>query len=71
MRVRTLYAIEGEIRGHSAEHRRAMRQERSRPIVEAATQLAAGSGQASVRPIRFGQSHALRDPALAGSGGVP
>lgn len=35
VRVRTLYAIEGEIRGHPAEHRWAVRQERSRPIVEA------------------------------------
>jgi transposase len=30
-----LYAIEKEIRGHPAEHRRQVRQERSRPIVEA------------------------------------
>ncbi len=35
VRVRTLYAIEAEIRGHPAEHRRAVRQSRSRPIVEA------------------------------------
>lgn len=35
VRVRALYAIEAEIRGHLAEHRRAMRQERSRPIVDA------------------------------------
>ena len=35
VRVRALYAIEAEIRGHSAEYRRAVRQERSRPIVEA------------------------------------
>ena len=34
-RVRALYAIEAEIRGHPAEHRRAVRQERSQPIVEA------------------------------------
>ena len=34
-RVRELYAIEAEIRGHSAEHRRRVRDERSRPIVEA------------------------------------
>jgi len=34
-RVRELYIIEGEIRGHSAEHRRQVRQKRSRPIVEA------------------------------------
>jgi transposase len=34
-RVAALYAIEAEIRGHSAEHRRQVRQSRSRPIVEA------------------------------------
>jgi len=33
-RIRELYAIEAEIRGHPAEHRRHVRQERSRPIVE-------------------------------------
>ncbi len=35
VRVRELYAIEADIRGHSAEHRQAVRQDRSRPIVEA------------------------------------
>src|SRR3954451_8199168 len=34
-RIRELYAIEAEIRGHPAEHRRRARGERSRPIVEA------------------------------------
>jgi len=34
-RVRELYIIEGEIRGHPAEHRQQVRQARSRPIVEA------------------------------------
>ena len=34
-KVVELYAIEAEIRGQSAEHRRRVRQERSRPIVEA------------------------------------
>jgi transposase len=34
-RVAELYAIEAEIRGQSAAHRRRIRQERSRPIVEA------------------------------------
>jgi transposase len=34
-RIRALYAIEAEIRGHPAEHRLRMRQERSRPIVDA------------------------------------
>jgi len=33
--IQLLYAIEAEIRGQSAEHRRQARQERSRPIVEA------------------------------------
>ena len=35
VRVRSLYAIEAKIRGHPAEHRRVVRQERSRPIVAA------------------------------------
>ncbi len=34
-KVGELYAIEAEIRGHPAEHRRHVRQERSRPIVDA------------------------------------
>jgi len=34
-KIAALYAIEAEIRGHPAEHRRQVRQERSRPIVEA------------------------------------
>ena len=34
-RVAALYAIEAEIRGHSADHRKQVRQQRSRPIVDA------------------------------------
>jgi len=34
-RIGKLYEIEAEIRGHSAEHRRAVRQQRSRPVIEA------------------------------------
>jgi transposase len=34
-RIAALYRIEGEIKGRSAEERRAARQERSRPLVEA------------------------------------
>ena len=34
-RIGKLYEIEAEIRGHAAEHRHAVRQERSRPVVEA------------------------------------
>ena len=35
MRIAALYRIEDDIRGRSAEERRAVRQERSRPLVEA------------------------------------
>lgn len=35
VQIRELYAIEAEILGHPAEHRRQVRQARSRPIVEA------------------------------------
>jgi len=34
-RIRELYAIEAEIRGHPAEHRKQVRHDRSRPIVDA------------------------------------
>ena len=34
-RIGKLYEIEAEIRGHPAEHRHAVRQQRSRPVVEA------------------------------------
>ena len=34
-RIRALYAIEAEIRGHPAEHRKQVRHDRSRPIVDA------------------------------------
>ena len=70
VRVRTLYAIEAEIRGHPAEHRRAGSPGTKSPDCGSALRLAAGPGQASVRPVRPGQSHALRDPALAGAGRV-
>ena len=35
MRIAELYRIEGDIRGRSAEERRAARQARSRPVLEA------------------------------------
>ena len=34
-RIRELYAVKAEIRGHPAEHRRQVRHDRSRPIVDA------------------------------------
>jgi transposase len=33
-RIASLYAIEGEIHGHSAEERRDARQQRSKPIIQ-------------------------------------
>jgi transposase len=34
-RIKALYAVEAEIRGLPAEHRRAARQEKTRPLIEA------------------------------------
>ena len=70
-RIRELYAIEAEIRGRPAEHRRDVRQTRSRPIVEALhawlqEQLPRVSGASDL-----GEGDALCDHALAGVGSVP
>ncbi len=56
-RIAALYRIEGEIRGRSAEERRAVRQERSRPLVEAlepwlARQARASSARRASSPRR-------------------
>ena len=68
---RALYAIEAEIRGHSAEHRKQVRQERSRPIVDALlTWLQDHVGRVSAISD-LARGHPLRDPALAGPRGVP
>ena len=61
--IRALYAIEAEIRGHSAEARRAVRQERSTPVVEAlhawlAAQLERVSGKSALaEAIRYALRH--------------
>jgi transposase len=62
-RIGELYAIEAEIRGHPADYRRRIRQERSRPIVEAlhvwlqdhAGRVSAASGLAEA--IRYALRH--------------
>ncbi len=61
-RIAKLYEIEAEIRGHPAEHRRTIRQERSQPIVEAlhtwlAQQLPRLSGSS---PLAEAMRYALR-----------
>ena len=62
-RIGELYAIEAEIRGRPAEERRAVRQERSKPIVEAlhawlTAQLGRVSGKSSLaEAIRYALRH--------------
>ncbi len=62
-RIARLYAIEAEVRGHSADARRAERQARSKPLVEdlntwLAQQLARVSGRSPIaEAIRYGLSH--------------
>jgi transposase len=62
-RIGALYAIEDEIRGHSAEDRRRERQQRSRPLVEALQvwlreQLARLSGRSTLaQAIRYAFNH--------------
>ena len=70
-RMPRLYAIEAEIRGHPAEHRRQVRQQRSRPIVEALHDWLQDHVDARVRRVRSGEGHPLRDPALARPDRVP
>lgn len=57
-RIRDLYAVEAEIRGHPADHRRRVRQARRRPLVEALhAWLRDHSGRVSAAP---GLSEAIR-----------
>src|SRR3954453_9764208 len=62
-RIRQLYGIEVEIRGRAAEERRTVRQERSRPLVEAlhawlTAQLERVSGKSSLaEAIRYALRH--------------
>jgi transposase len=61
--IRELYAIEAEIRGHPAEERRAVRQARSKPLVEAlhawlTAQLERASGKSALaEAIRYALRH--------------
>lgn len=62
-RIAALYEIEAEIRGTSAEHRRSVRQQRSRPLVEAmhkwlSEQLGRISGTSELaKAIRYSLNH--------------
>ncbi len=62
-RIAELYAVEEDIRGTPADHRRAVRQQRSRPLVEAmhtwlTEQLARVSGRSTIaQAIRYALNH--------------
>jgi hypothetical protein len=60
-----------EIRGRPAEERRAARQERSRPIVEALHCLAHDPAGAGLRALHPGRGDPLRPAPLDGAGAVP
>ena len=69
-RIGELYKVEAEIRGRSAEERRTIRQERSKPLVEALhAWLTIQLGRVSVAPLSRGDP--LRPAPLAGAGAVP
>ena len=63
-RIAALYRIEGEIRGRSAEERRAVRQQRSLPLVEALQALAARETVADQPEDQARRSDPLRLVAL-------
>ena len=70
-RIGELYRIEAEIRGRPAEERRAVRQERSKPLVDAYAHLAHGPAGAGLGQVRPGGGDPLRPAPLARAGAVP
>ena len=70
-RIRDLYAIEAEIRGHPANHRKANAPGAKSAHRRSFACLVAGSAQTGVRRLRLGKGHALRAAALAGPDRVP
>jgi hypothetical protein len=63
-RIAALYAIEEEIRGRSAEERREVQNERSRPLLELLV-VRRDLGQA-IEKIRQHEGHSLRAGTLGG-----
>ena len=70
-RIAALYAIEADIRGQTAEDRRAVRQQRSRPLVEAMHDWLTEITRPHLRPFRAGPGHPLRAQSLGGTDPVP
>ena len=69
-RIAELYTIEAELRSLHAEHRRSVRQQRSRPLVEAMQSLAGRTTGAYLRPFHIGPGDTLRPEPLDGVGAV-
>ena len=70
-RIAALYEIEAEIRGQPAEHRRRVRQQRSRPLVEAMQAWLAETARPHLRPFRTGPGDPLRSEPLERADPVP
>ncbi len=67
-RIGALYAIEAEVRGRSPNERRAVRQERSRSLLDAL--LVRANPVDAFAEVRNGQGHPLRAQSLGGAGTV-
>jgi transposase len=63
-RVGMLYGIEDKIRGHHPDHRRAVRQERSRPVLDEMKPWLEQTHRRALAESCNGESHPLRARAL-------
>ena len=70
-RIAELYAIEADIRGQTADERRTVRQERSRPLVEAMHAWLTRDLGPHLRPVHLGPGHPLCAQSLERIDPVP
>ncbi len=70
-RIAAWYEIEADISGQSAEHRWAIRQQRTRPLVEISASLADRTAWPPLRPLRPRSSNPLCAQPLEWAGSVP
>ena len=70
-RIAELYAIEKDIRGRSADERRAVRQQKSRPLVDALRTVAARQARPDQPEEQARRGHPLRPVALGGPDPLP
>ena len=69
-RIGALYAIEAEIRGGSPDERRAVRQERSRPLLDALHSWFEQTHLHTFTEVGDSQSYPLRAEPLGGAGAI-